>query len=346
MPLLAIASDGARLEAWMMSSAEWEALKASYRTRGLTADCCGSAVVPVTSQTGWQFFRHKGAVCPVRESPYHMIAKTVVARAAAALGLDVTTEARLNDGAAIADVLIRHPSWAVAVEVQLSRIPLIAIEDRQERYQTIGVRCAWLVGYDVPGHHPRQDLPLFRLVRPKTTDAVPHVIVTDANGHSGRTGLAGFTTMLLTGRISFQGPAMPASAPAVVSITSECWRCRRDIDLLTALINVPEHTIFAPRGVLPARELTKIPQLMALYRSAIPKLLKAVPSLTTVRTPPPGKEAGGARAHCPWCDAPISLVKLPDDVFDSHRWGRCWTLSGDPWIPGPTAARWICRGME
>ncbi|MFL7905827.1 competence protein CoiA family protein [Azospirillum argentinense] len=339
MPLLAIASDGARLEAWMMSSAEWEALKASYRTRGLTADCCGSAVVPVTSQTGWQFFCHKGADCPVRESPYHMIAKTVVARAAAALGLDVTTEARLNDGAAIADVLIRHPSWAVAVEVQLSRIPLIAIEDRQERYQTIGVRCAWLVGYDVPGHHPRQDLPLFRLVRPKTTDAVPHVIVTDADGHSGRTGLAGFTTMLLTGRINFQGPAMPASAPAVVSITSECWRCRRDIDLFTALINVPEHTIFAPRGVLSARDLTKIPQLMALYRSAIPKLLKAVPSLTTVRTPPPGKEAGGARAHCPWCDAPISLVKLPDDVFDSHRWGRCWTLSGDPWIPGPTAAR-------
>ncbi len=170
------------------------------------------------------------------------------------------------------------------------------------------------------------------------------MIVTDADGHSGRTGLADFTTMLLTGRVGFQGPAAPA-APAVASIASECWRCRRDIDLLIALANVPEHTIFAPRGVLPARELTKMPQLMALYRSAIPKLLKAVPSLTTVRAPPTGKEAGGTRAHCPWCDAPISLVKLPD-VIDPRRWGRCWTLSGAPWAPGPTAARWICRGMK
>ncbi|KAA1052418.1 competence protein CoiA family protein [Azospirillum argentinense] len=146
MPLLALASDGTRFEAWVMSSTEWESLKAGYRNRALTAGCCGSAVVPVTSQTGWRFFRHKAAACPGQESPRHLITKTVVARAAAALGLDVTTEARLYDGAATADVLIRHRSWKVVVEVQLSRIPLAEIEGRQKRYEAAGLRCAWLVG--------------------------------------------------------------------------------------------------------------------------------------------------------------------------------------------------------
>lgn len=347
MPLLARSSDGARLDAWMMLSAEWEALKASYRSRGLTANCCGCAVVPVTSRTGWQFFRHKAAACSARESPQHLIAKTMVARAAAALGLDVTTEARLHGGAIIADVLVRHPSWTAAVEVQLSRIPLAVIEDRQERYEAAGIRCAWLAGYDVPGHHPRQDLPLFRLARPAANGAVPDVIVADAYGHSGRTGLAKFTTLLLTGCIRFQRPAAHAAMPAVVSIVSECWRCRRDVDLLVALVNVPEHAIFAPRGILPARDLTRMPQLMALYRSAMPKLFAAVPSLTAVRSPPPGKEAVGARAHCPWCDAPISLGKLPSDIIDAHRWNRCWTFSGEPWAPAdPTTARWVCRGTK
>lgn len=74
----------------------------------------------------------------------------------------------------------------------------------------------------MPGHQPRQDLLLFRLVPSKATDAASDVIVIDADGHSGRTGLAGFTTMLLTGRIGFQSPAAHASALAVASIASEC----------------------------------------------------------------------------------------------------------------------------
>jgi competence CoiA-like predicted nuclease len=50
----------------------------------------------------------------------------------------------------VADVLVRHPDWTVALEVQLSRIPLTAIQDRQERYREAGIRGAWLVGYASP----------------------------------------------------------------------------------------------------------------------------------------------------------------------------------------------------
>ncbi|WP_456152019.1 competence protein CoiA family protein [Azospirillum argentinense] len=302
--------------------------------------------MPVTSQTGWRFFRHKAAACPGQESPRHLITKTVVARAAAALGLDVTTEARLYDGAATADVLIRHRSWKVVVEVQLSRIPLAEIEGRQKRYEAAGLRCAWLVGYDVSGHRSRQDLPLFRLVCPDAAGVVPDVIIADADGHNRRVGLADFTTMLLSGQVRFREPLAHAGHPVMASRAFECWRCHREIDLLVALVNVPEHSIFSPRGILPARDLPKVPEIMAQYRTALPTLLAAAPSLTTIRPPPAGKEAGGARAHCPWCDAPISLARHSSSITHTPRWNRYWTLSGEAWSPADaTAAQWICLGM-
>ena len=164
MPLLAYGTDGTVHHAWAMSPSAWEDLKANYRDQGLTAPCCGAAVVPVRSPTGWQFFRHKPNLgCGVRESLAHVVCKSIMARAAARLGLDVTTEARADDGAWVADVLVRHPGWTVALEAQLSRIPLAALEDRQQRYQDAGIRGAWLVGYDIAGLEARRDLPVFRL---------------------------------------------------------------------------------------------------------------------------------------------------------------------------------------
>jgi len=66
-----------------MPPASWQKLKAGYRDRGLTARCCGAAVVPVRSPTGWQFFRHKpGTGCAARESLVHIVCKSVMARAA------------------------------------------------------------------------------------------------------------------------------------------------------------------------------------------------------------------------------------------------------------------------
>ena len=94
MPLLAYGTDGAVHHAWAMSPTAWEDLKASYRDQGLTVPCCGAAVVPVRSPTGCKFFRHKPNLgCGVRESLAHVVCKSIMARAAARLGLDVTTEA-------------------------------------------------------------------------------------------------------------------------------------------------------------------------------------------------------------------------------------------------------------
>ena len=82
-----------------------------------------------------------------------------MARAADRLGLEVTTEARADDRTWVADVLVRHPGWAVALEAQLSRIPLAAIEERQERYRGAGIRGAWMVGYGIAGLEARRTSP-------------------------------------------------------------------------------------------------------------------------------------------------------------------------------------------
>src|SRR3954467_9974836 len=188
-------------------------------------------------------------------------------RAGARLGLDVTTEARADDGTWIADVLVRHPDWKVALEAQLSRIPLAAIEERQERYRGAGIRGAWLVGYGIAGFEARRDLPLFRREVMRAGDIEPAVI-----GPRACTGLGGVTELLLTGHVRFEGPPARAGAPSVATVRSVCWRCRRDIHLVVALANVPAHAVFAPRGIVPARDLGKLPRVLTAYRNAIPAL--------------------------------------------------------------------------
>lgn len=335
MPLLAIAADGSFRHAWAMPPDAWEALKIAYRDEGLAAACCGGAVVPVTSSTGWQFFRHKQAGCGDHESPAHIVCKTIVAKAAARLGLAVRTEERAPDGAWTADVMVRHPAWTVALEVQLSRIPLATIEDRQDRYRGAGIRGAWLAGFDPPGLRPRRDLPLFRL-EPRRDDRFDPVVLGDAP-----TPLDRFTTRLLTGRVAFVGPP-PTDTPSVAAIRSTCWKCCRDIEQIAAFADVPGHALLAPDGILPARDLAKVPELLAAYRSALARLHAASDSLTGLRPPPPGKEAVGMRAHCPWCDAPISLHRLPPGVLDPAAWHRCWTLAGREWSPADRRPpRWV-----
>src|SRR4051794_24306168 len=152
-----------------------------------------------------------------------------------------------------------------------------------------------------------------------------------ADGTPSRTGLGKFTERLLSGRVQFEGPPPQAGAPSVATVPSVCWKCRRDIDLVVVLVNLSAHTVFAPRGILPARDLGKLPEALAVYQRAMPTLHRACGSLTPLRRPPPSRIAAGMRAHCPWCDAPISLHRVPETTLAPCRWHRCWTLAGKVW---------------
>ena len=108
----------------------------------------------------------------------------------------------------------------------------------------------------------------------------PAVIGSMMAGTPSWTDLGRFTEKLLTGRVRFEGPSPQTSAPSVATVPSVCWKCCRDIDLVVALVNLPEHTVFAPGGILPARDLGKLPEALAIYQRAIPTLYGACGSLT------------------------------------------------------------------
>lgn len=335
MPLLATAADGTAFRSWDMGDQVWRALRSGYRGLGLAAPCCGGAVVPARSPNGLRFFRHRpGAACHAPESSAHLACKAEVARAAAALGLAVEMEARDPGGGWVADVLVRHPRWAAAVEVQLSRVPPDALAARQARYRDAGIRGAWLLGYGPALPPARRDLPVFRL------DAAggdgPAVL--GGGGPGARTPLGRFARLLLTGGVRLAGGDAGPSPARVATVPLPCWRCGQPIDLPVAFLGLPTHATFAPAGVLPAADLAKVPGALAAYRAALPALAAACPSMATVRPPPPGREGGGARAHCPRCDAPTGYGRRAPP---SPRGGETWTFGGAPAGPPAGPARWV-----
>jgi hypothetical protein len=260
-------------------------------------------------------------------------------------GAGITTEIRTDDASWVADVLVRHPDWTVTLEAHLPQISLIAIQDRQEQYRQVGIRDAWLVGYDIARLEVQRDLPIFRLEAKQAERLEPAVIGSTTDGAPARTSLAKFTERLLTGRVRFEGPPPQAGAPLVATVPSVCWKCCRDTYLVLALINLPAYTMFAPRGILPARDPGKLPEALAVHQSAIPTLNRACGSLTSLRRPPPSRIATGMRVHCPWFDAPISLQKLPETTLAPCRWHHCWTFAGKVWAPSKLrGSRWTWSG--
>jgi hypothetical protein len=186
-------------------------------------------------------------------------------------GAGITTEIRTDDASWVADVLVRHPDWTVTLEAHLPQISLTAIQDRQEQYRQIGIRDAWLVGYDIARLEAQRDLPLFRLEAKQAERLEPAVIGSKTDGAPARTDLAKFTERLLTGRVWFEGPPPQAGAPLVATVPSVCWKCCRDIDLVLAPINLPTQTVFAPRGILPVRDPGKLPEALVSTREPFPR---------------------------------------------------------------------------
>ena len=336
MPLVALSADGNRLESWIMDEAAWAGLKqARGSTVPLRAACCGAPVTPATSPLGLQFFRHHpGSACPARETVEHLACKALVARAAAQSSWTVSTEVRHSEGAWVADVLATRGRAKVAVEIQLARTPLEAIERRHARYAADGVRAAWLVGFPLPGLRPTRALPAFRLsIEPgwpcpgAPDPTVSALLGTQQRRASWSGPLPDFIATLLGGRVRFRGS--DGTKPICVeTIATTCWRCNRDIDQMTALINVPPNDLFCPKGVLPLHMLARMPEVLAQYRAALPRLVDACPDLAVLR-PVIGtqEQRGPVHVWCPHCDAPIA-TKIPVQPSRARSRRRYWILTG------------------
>ncbi|WP_207461824.1 hypothetical protein [Azospirillum sp. SYSU D00513] len=334
MPLIAYSKAGARFPAWSMSPVEWDSLKTCYRELGLTASCCGAPVIPAVSKLGWCFYRHTpGTACEHVESPLHLVAKTIVARAAEALGLKATTEAQGVEGAWRADVLVEPPtgSWKGALEIQLSRCDLPAIEDRQDRYEAHGVRGAWLVGFNLPTYRPVASLPLFRLVLPQEEVLDPWIDNPPPHYAGPQLPLADFTKALLRRGVTLVDPPPDLQELSVCIGKNRCWRCHQDHDAVIGIVNAPVHVVFCPNGFLPVRDIGKLPDLWAAYRSAVPALMRLNPDLSIIRPARPPMDPTQLRSYCAFCEASTPIEKLPQTLGKPAE-QRCYTLSGRQWM--------------
>ena len=245
--------DGQDILAFDLAEAEWLRLRDRNRScRHLRMPCCNSAVVLKVSPRGTRFFAHQardGCVWS-SETEAHRQVKRLVIEAARLMGWDglpeVSGESPDCEGWR-ADVLLSKGERRVAVEVQWSMIAEAEMLMRQQRYETAGIRCLWLLQrsrrwhwmkvYGEDEHGPfGRELPCVRLcgsVRDGFFVSVP-VFPYVASGWCGmsRTPLetvlpvGEFIQLALLGRFRHQPPLNLKGWRAEVCVFRErCWRC-------------------------------------------------------------------------------------------------------------------------
>ena len=239
MPLHALC-EGEDFLAWKFSTDEWISVKALSRTRRLLLPCCGSQAIPKTSKLGTQFFAHKArtTACGLSESPEHLLYKTIVARAAEQAGWHTRTEVAASDGSWRADVLCRRGKVQIALEIQLSTIPLSEFEARQQRYKAAEIRAAWFARSPFDAVELGADLPIFTLELANRLEPAISLI-TEANPIP----LATFVVDLLSGKLEFRAPP-PCPAEAFFVVPARCYNCQSTFEKIAGLFradNRPSH---------------------------------------------------------------------------------------------------------
>ena len=128
-----------------LDDVEWDRLQQRLRLKEieLAMPCCNGRAYMRVSPAGTQHFVHQvDTGCEQSESEIHHLAKIEIVKACRELGLPAIPEA-LGDGWR-ADVLVTHPKWKVAFEVQVSSQSFEETIQRQQVYKSHGVRCCWL----------------------------------------------------------------------------------------------------------------------------------------------------------------------------------------------------------
>jgi competence protein CoiA len=131
-----------------LSENEWAEL-ASQHKKGLAIamPCCGAPGHLRRSRRGTQHFYHAtGAGCGYEEeSPEHLELKHLIYRACKDAGWEAQTECPAPDRSWIADVLAEKDGRRIAFEIQISRISVEEIAERDRKYREEGIESYWLL---------------------------------------------------------------------------------------------------------------------------------------------------------------------------------------------------------
>lgn len=173
-----------------------------------------------TSRLGTQYFAHNpdGDGCSAGETAQHLLAKSIIVRAAIDAGWDAHPEYR-GDGW-IGDILVSKGTVRIVFKVQGSRQSLEEFIFRQQRYERAGIGGAWLARHTDGLEQPDPALPAFRLSGDTEMEAT---IDRDAMP------LAEVVTRLLSHQVKFRryvADSEPSAAQIDIHLTN-CWKCRK-----------------------------------------------------------------------------------------------------------------------
>jgi hypothetical protein len=221
MPLVGLV-DGERVVSSLLTTEQWAALKADIRAkrRALVLPC-GLPGHAKTSKLGTAYFAHNagGDQCSAGETPQHLLAKSLILQAIAAVGW--TAEPEVAGDGWVADVMATRGSTRVVFEVQWSRQSREDYRHRQQRYQDAGIASiAWFARHTDGLSAVDQSLPVFGLAISDEGDATATVGDTSLP-------LAEVVERLLTRRLQYRtylSDAQPATA-RVDGARIDCYRC-------------------------------------------------------------------------------------------------------------------------
>lgn len=142
--------DGRPVDAAIIPSVEWEALKQAARLGDFVLPCCEAPAVLKTSINGLPFFAHLSDECATApETKWHKAGKAAVLAALESMGIaggeDEVSGKSPSSEVWEADVLFSVPGRTIVIELQRSYQHLRDFIRRQERYAASAIECYWLV---------------------------------------------------------------------------------------------------------------------------------------------------------------------------------------------------------
>ena len=222
------------IHAFDLSVDAWQALRTKNgRERHLQMPCCAASVTLKESHLGTRFFAHKavGKCTTAAETEAHLRLKAMAVEVARAYGWQASTETAGTTPSGepwIADVLAQKGDQRIAIEIQWSRQSNDETMRRQERYESSGIRCLWLLRHD--GFPITQRLPA-ACIEGSASDGFLAVVPT--RSEEQRMEARAFLEAAFSRRLRFGVPIGHTATVSARVAPMDCWSCGAETKFVT-----------------------------------------------------------------------------------------------------------------
>ena len=293
--------------------------------------CCNAEVVLKTSKLGTRFFAHKraGDCIVTGETEHHLRLKQIAVEVARSFGWEAETEVPGKSPSGevwIADVLATKDEAKVAIEIQWSSQTLEETLRRQRRYADSGVRCLWLMRRNIrDGFWGTEELPVARVAKSENGgDYIAHLCLSYNQEQSFD--VRQFLQAAFLKRLRYRVPKGCLGTVSVWVGPIECWRCKKDTNIVTS---VQIDLLDTEPSVLRVSELEGHPANIRKVVEHIPKSLR----VGTIKPRFSKTEEGSYLSNgCSYCGALIGRFFEHQAWYLDSEVGRFDVCVDDGWL--------------